>query len=98
MREESITTFEKNLATLHRGNNGFIMQMWCTNILRGLMHWVQDNDCCGQDPSMAHNITDCMLHDALNHAEARRRSSERQSAMSADTVPTSFSEGQDFYR
>ena len=97
MREKGITTLEKNLATLHRGNNGFIMQMWRTNLLRGLMDWVQDNDRCGWDPSMAHNLTDCMLHDALNGSEARRRSSERQSAMSPDTVPTTFSEGQDFY-
>ena len=98
MREEGITTLEKNLATLHRGNNGFIMQMWRTNLLRGLMHWVQDNDRCGRDPSMAHNLTDRMLHESLSRADARRRSSERQSAMSADTAPTTFAEGQDFYR
>ena len=74
------------------------MQMWRTNLLRGLMHWVQDNDRCGRDPSMAHNLTDRMLHESLSRADARRRSSERQSAMSADTAPTTFTEGQDFYR
>ena len=51
LRDESITTMEKNLAS---GANPFVMQSWRTTLLRGLMHWVQDNERCGRNPMMAH--------------------------------------------
>ena len=92
LQADSITTMEKNLASI-RGENAFIMQTWRTTLLKGLMHWVQDNERCGRNPSMAHNLTVPMLHNALNRAESRKRVS-----VSTDTAPPVFKESEDFYR
>jgi hypothetical protein len=96
LQAENITSMEKNMASARE--NPIVMQTWRTTLLKGLMYWVQDNDRCGRNPEMAHNLTQNMLRDAINRADARKRAIERQSALSADTAPSQFKEGDDFYR
>ena len=95
LRSESITSLEKNL---NGGANPFVMQSWRTTLLRGLMHWAQDNERCNRNPMMAHVLTRPMLQAAIERDEARKRMVARQAAISADTAPAVFVAGNDFYR
>ena len=74
------------------------MQTWRTTLVRGLMHWVQDNERCNRDPSQAHILTHHMLQAALDRNEARKRAISRQSTISADTAPPLYKPNDDFYR